>query len=333
MGFLTQKATAQAHPNIAFIKYWGNIDDDLRLPANPSISMNLDGLYTRTTVVWDEAPGQDRLTLNDKPETGKALERVAVHLDFIRQRLNISSSAQVISTNNFPIGAGIASSAAAFAALTVAAVAAAGEVLSERELTTLARLSSGSASRSVPSGFVEWHYGTTHEDSFAESVVGPDYWDIVDVIAVVSKEHKAVGSFQGHHSALSSELQEARVAGAPQRFEICKQAILDRDFDTFAEVVERDSNLMHAVMMTSKPPLFYWLPATMTVMEQVRQWRSEGVQVCYTLDAGPNVHCICIRDDAEKVSQGLKTLSGVVDVRVAGAGGPTILTSEDTVSV
>jgi diphosphomevalonate decarboxylase len=199
-------------------------------------------------------------------------------------------------------------------------VNAAGAILSERELTTLARRGSGSASRSVPTGFVVWHAGDHHETSFAESVAPPQHWDLVDVIAVVSSEHKSVGSTAGHHSASTSDLQAARVAGAAERLAVCTQAILDRDFAAFAEVVEHDSNLMHAVMMTSRPPLFYWQPASLTVMGLVRAWRQMGIDVCYTLDAGPNVHCICAVGSADEVSQRLHKLPGVLDVRVARAG-------------
>lgn len=322
------RATARANANIAFIKYWGNRDDALRLPSNPSLSMNLDGLFTETTVTWDAGAPSDSLILNDQPDTGPALARVVRHLDALRTRLGLDGHAHVVSANNFPTGAGIASSASSFAALTVAAVAAAGASLSERELTTLARLGSGSASRSVPTGFVEWFAADRHEDSYAESIAAPDYWDLVDVIAVVSRQHKDVGSTAGHASAHTSELQPTRVATASERLAACKTALLERDFATFAEIVERDSNLMHAVMMTSQPPLFYWQPASLDVMASVRRWRADGVQVCYTLDAGPNVHCICVRNDAETVRAALADMSDVEEVRVAGPGGPaTILSS------
>lgn len=314
-------ATARAHSNIAFIKYWGNQDDVLRLPVNPSISMNLDSLYTDTTVLWDESLDSDRLLLNGEVAAGKSLERVSKHLDTIRKRLGFNYSARIESKNNFPMGAGIASSASAFAALTVAAFAAAEIETTERELSTFARLGSGSASRSIPAGFVEWHKGATHEASFAETVAQPDAWDLVDVIAIVSDEHKHTTSQAGHPTAKTSDLQNARVAGAVERLRICKDAIFQQDFPTFADVVEQDSNLMHAVMMTSKPPLFYWKPATLTIMELVRQWRSEDLSVCYTLDAGPNVHCICISKDAAIVRNRLQLLSGVMDVRTAKAGG------------
>lgn len=313
--------TARAHPNIAFIKYWGNIDHPLRLPVNGSLSMNLDGLYTETSVLWDQALADDQLTLNGEVASDVALERVSHHLEHIRKRLEISACANVVSTNNFPMGAGIASSAAAFAALTIAAVASTGETLTERELTILARLGSGSASRSVPAGFVEWHAGQSHEASYAESFAAPDYWPLVDVIAVVSSGHKTVGSSEGHQSADTSDLQRVRVAGAEERIKTCKRAILERDFANFAEVVEYDSNLMHAVMMTSRPPLFYWLPPTLAVMDAVRNWRAEGVEVCYTLDAGPNIHCLCTETFADNVHERLLGLEGVFDVLVARPGG------------
>ncbi len=317
---MSKTATARANSNIAFIKYWGNQDNTLRIPGNPSISMNLDGIYTETTVTWDDALERDECLINGEVAIESAKERVSKHLDRLRERLNLETYAKVDSVNNFPMGAGIASSASAFAALTVSAIEASGQQLSEREVSTLARLGSGSASRSVPTGFVEWHQGDTHETSYAESFAPPHYWDLIDVIAIVSDEHKHTGSYAGHHSASTSILQDARVAGATYRFRICKDAILGRDFSTFAQVVEEDSNLMHAVMMTSRPPLFYWKPATLTIMEKVRRWRDNGIHVCYTLDAGPNVHCICIRNDAETVSKALSELSNVLDVRVASAG-------------
>lgn len=313
-------ATARANSNIAFIKYWGNADETLRLPANPSISMNLDGLMTETQVRWDDSLTSDRLMLNGEPAPPAALERVARHMDALRQHLSLTGYAAIESTNNFPMGAGIASSASAFAALTVAAVAAAGLERSERELSTLARLGSGSASRSIPAGFVVWHAADDHASSYAESVAPVEHWALRDVIAIVSGEHKAVGSRQGHTSAGTSDLQAARVAGAVDRLDRVQAAIMARDFDAFAEVVEYDSNLMHAVMMTSRPPLFYWLPPTLTVMDHVRRWRADGLRVCYTLDAGPNVHCLCLEDDAPVVEERLRAIPGVQQVLVAAPG-------------
>ena len=315
-------ATAQANPNLAFIKYWGNRDNTLRIPVNGSISMNLDGLYTRTTVSFQPSLPFDELIINGHEVMGAGLDRISYVLDIIRGMANIHERAEVMSENNFPSGAGIASSASAFAALALAGSKAAGLSLSEPELSRLARRGSGSASRSIPSGFVEWQAGTSDEDSFAFSIAEPVHWGLVDCIAIVSASHKKTGSTEGHFIASTSPLQTARVADAPRRLEICRNAILARDFNVFASIVELDSDLMHAVMMTSTPALHYWKPASLEVMNCVRGWRMEGIPVCYTVDAGPNVHVICLETEARVIEKRLREINGVNNVLVARPGGP-----------
>jgi diphosphomevalonate decarboxylase len=315
-------ATAQALANIAFIKYWGNRDNTLRLPSNGSISMNLDGLYTRTTVSFQPSLPFDELIINGHEVTGPGLDRISYILDIIRGMANIHERAEVMSENNFPSGAGIASSAAAFAALALAGSKAAGLELSEPELSRLARRGSGSAARSIPGGFVEWQAGTSDEDSFAFSIAEPGHWDLVDCVAIVSAAHKKTGSTEGHSIAGTSPLQAARVADAPRRLDICRRAIVERDFHTFASIVELDSDMMHAVMMTSTPALHYWKPASLEVMVCVRQWRMEGIPVCYTVDAGPNIHVICPEAEAQIIEKRLREIQGVERVLVARAGGP-----------
>jgi len=320
-------ATALAHPNIAFIKYWGNRDQTLRLPVNGSISMNLDGLFTRTTVTFSAALKADGLRIGNRPVTGPGLERVSHFLDIVRKLANTNDRAEVISENNFPSGAGIASSAAAFAALALASSRAAGIVLTQRELSRLARRGSGSACRSTPGGFVEWQMGEADEDSYAFSIAPPEHWDLADCVAIVSRRHKKTGSTEGHALAGTSPLQAARVEDAPSRLDLCRRAILERDFEAFATVVELDSDMMHAVMMTSQPGLFYWQPASVAIMEAVREWRGRGMPVCYTVDAGPNIHVICPREYIGETEKNLRELPGVQDVLVAGVGGPARIIS------
>ncbi len=321
-----RSATAVASPNIALIKYWGNRDHVLRLPASPSISFNLAELHTRTTVVWNTRPDGNHVFIDGQEVTGDSYQRVVRHLDHVRELAGYRGSAQVESSSNFPAGAGIASSASAFAALSLAATAALGLSLSERELSILARLGSGSASRSVPGGFVAWYAGDKHEESYAETFASPDHWPLVDLVAIVSRAHKKTGSTSGHALAVTSPLQAARIVSAQERFDACKQAVLARDFAGLARVVELDSNLMHSVMMTSDPPLFYWQPATLTVIEAIRRWREEdALEACYTIDAGPNVHCICTAGSADVVEGRLRALPGVLDVLRATPGGPARL--------
>ena len=284
--------------------------------------MNLDGLFTRTTVSFQPSLPFDELIINGHEITGKGLDRVSSILDIVRGMAKIKNNAEVMSENNFPSGAGIASSASAFAALALAASKAAGPELSERELSRLARRGSGSACRSVPGGFVEWEMGTSDEDSFAFSIAPPYHWPLADCIAIVSEVHKKTGSTEGHALAPSSPLQQARVDDTPRRLDLCRNAILSRDFEALASIVELDSDMMHAVMMTSTPPLMYWQSASLTVMEAVREWRREGLSACYTVDAWPNVHVICPREQAEGVAMRLRQINGVRQVLTASVGGP-----------
>ncbi len=319
---LNKYATAFAHPNIALIKYWGDVDPHIHIPANGSISMNLAELITRTTVRFDTSLIQDQIYLNGEHTAGKVLGRVSTFLNHVRQLAGISTFAMVKSQNNFPIGAGLASSASGFAALSLAAAHAAGLELDEKDLSRLARIGSGSACRSIPGGFVEWQTGSSDADSFAYSIAPPSHWDIADCVALVSQDEKMVSSTSGHSLASTSILQPSRLADAPRRLSICRKAILECDFNALAEITELDSNLMHAVMITSNPALIYWQPATIAIMHAVQVWRAEGIPVCYTIDAGPNVHVLCLAEESEKINTRLRLLPGVMQVLVAHPGGP-----------
>src|SRR5512143_2153729 len=338
------KAKALSCSNIALIKYWGNRDQALRLPSNPSLSMNMAGFNTTTTVEFDPSLKKDALLLGGREISGKGLERVSRFLDQVRrQTFEVLQSipkakrsgaeaskvsrlfALVESRNNFPSGAGLASSASGFAALALAASAAARLQLSEAELSRLARLGSGSACRSVPGGFVEWALGQDDQSSYACSIAPADHWHVRDVVALIDVEHKAVGSTEGHAAADTSPLQTARVATAPDRLAQARSAVLARDFAALAGVVELDSLIMHAVMITSSPVLMYWQPATIAVLHAVRQWRANRLAACATIDAGPSVHVICAAEAADEVALRLRVVPGVRQVLTARVGGPARL--------
>mgnify|MGYP000278533021 CR=1 FL=1 len=172
---------------------------------------------------------------------------------------------------------------------------------------------------------MEWQPGSGHQTSFAFSIAPVDHWALVDLIAIVSTEHKTTGSTSGHALADTSPLQAARLADAPRRLAGCRGAILEKDFEQFAETVELDSNIMHAVMQTSSPPLLYWMPATVAVMRAVSSWRKAGLPACYTIDAGPNVHVICLAEEAGKIAGLLEAVPGVKQVLKASPGGPAHL--------
>jgi diphosphomevalonate decarboxylase len=322
---MKRKATALAHPNIAFIKYWGLKDFKERIPANGSISMNLGCLSTRTTVHLDPSLHQDRLVLNGKPLLGAPLRRVQGFMDRIRALARQTLFAHIISENNFPAGAGVASSASAFAALALASSTAMGLDLREDKLSGLAKFGSGSACRSIPGGFVAWDVTTEEGRSFARSFAPAEHWQLVDCIAILSTKHKETGSEKGMQRADTSPLQSARVADSQRRFDICQQAILHKDFEALAKVTELDSNLMHAVMMTSDPPLFYWQPESLGLMKAIQSWQKEGLPVTYTLDAGPNVHVICLKNAMDETLKRLRQQPGIINILKGLPAGPARL--------
>ena len=210
--------------------------------------------------------------------------------------------------NNFPASAGIASSASGFAALTVAAAKSLGLQLSEKELTALARLGSGSACRSIPDGFVKW------EGEFAYSLYPADYWDLCDIVVVVEKTVKKVSSSSGHEAVETSPFFKRRLDEIPKRVQKIELAFQEKNFRVFGEMIEEDCLDMHHVMQTQIPPLMYWDDATKRIMEAVVSWRKLRLPVYFTIDAGPNVHLICEGKDEARVLDALKNISGVEEV-------------------
>ncbi len=305
------KITAKAPANIAFIKYWGKRNEKLRLPANSSISMNLSNAFTVTSVEFDEKLKKDRFLLNGIVAGREETNRVSKHINLLRSIVKIKTPAVIESINNFPKASGIASSASGFAALTLAATKAAGLNLSEKELSILARLGSGSACRSIPDGFVEWKMGDTSKSSYAQSLFKPDYWDICDLIAVVGEKSKKISSTEGHAIAESSPFYKTRIAGMKNKVKEIKLALKIKDFTKFGEILEAEAVNMHTVMMTSVPPLYYWKPETLNIMNRVMELREEGLECYFTIDAGPNVHIICEGKNMSKLKREISNTSGV----------------------
>ena len=264
-------------------------------------------------------------------------ERIVAHLDRLRDLVGVSDRARVVSNNNFPMASGIASSASGFAALTVAGAAALGLRLDATRLSAVARRGSGSASRSLFGGFVEWERGWGGGESESSSLLdsgsvarqlhSEDHWALRDVIAIVSTGAKRVSSSSGHRLAATSPLNTARTRCVGAWLETVRQAIAERDIGLLGPILELDALAMHGVMMTSSPSLLYWQPGTLEVLQAVRAWREdEGVPVYFTIDAGPNVHLICEAEIAAEVERRVGALPAVGRVLVSGPGtGPELL--------
>ncbi|MEK7543612.1 MAG: diphosphomevalonate decarboxylase [Patescibacteria group bacterium] len=309
------KATAVAPSNIAFIKYWGKKNDALRLPENGSLSMNLSGLMTTTTVEFSPMHKEDVIEINGIQEAIDG-SRAITHLDRIRKVARMDDYAKVVTVNNFPSGTGLSSSASGFAALTVAAVAAAGLELDEKELSILARQGSGSACRSIPDGFVEWIDGNTSDTSYGVSLYPPDWWDIVDVVVVVNEGKKSVPTTQGMARVASSPFFPVRLAGMKKKLIQAKKLLAEKRFSLLGELIEAEALEMHAVMLTSRPPLIYWTPGTLQVIRLIKKWRDEGIEVYFTINTGQDVHLICHSNTVDALKAKLTDIDEIRDVIV-----------------
>ena len=320
---MTSKATVVAPSNIALIKYWGTQNLNLTLPYNPSLSITLRNCTTRTTVevLDDEVVDQVliRSESGDLEPAGDGFTNgVTAHLDRLRDWSQTEVRFRVATENSFPMGTGLASSASGFAALALAAAAALERQVSEAQASILARLSgSGSAARSVIGGYVEWPVG---DDGRAVSVAGPDHWDLRDVVAILDERVKEISSREGHRRATSSPYFELRLELLPERLDRVRAAIRQRDFAALAPVVEEEALDLHLIAMSSRPPIFYWQPGTLKVLERIRQIRADGVEVCATMDAGANVHAICTAEAEDAVVESLEALEDVKTVIRDGVG-------------
>ena len=316
------KSQVRARANIALIKYWGKADSDLNIPAVGSISMTLDRLWSDTAVEFDETLPADVLIL-DGESRPEQLVRVSRSLDLFRERAGVATSARVVSDNNFPTGAGLASSASGFAALAAAAAQALQLELSPRELSVLARQGSGSAARSIFGGYVQMYAGSAPDgsDSFAEPLLAGDAWPLEVVIAITGREEKQVGSTAGmERSASTSPYYPAWVATSESDLRAGRDAILAHDFDALAEVAEHSCLKMHAAALANRPPLIYWNPATVACMQAIKALRAAGQPVFFTIDAGPQLKAICMPSARDEVVGTLRDAPGVIDVIASGLG-------------
>ena len=309
------KATATAHANIALVKYWGKRDDALLLPQAASLSIALDRLLTTTTV--DLGAAEDSLELDGKLAPGKELRRARALLD----AAGIRERARIVSRNDFPTSAGLASSASGFAALALAACAAAGQERTPEELSALARLGSGSAARSVPGGWAVW------ESETARQVFPPSHWDLRFCVAFCAAGPKAVGSRDGMQATReTSPYHAAWIEQCHKDLPRALQLLAGRDLDGLGALAERNALMMHADALAADPPLLYWEPATVGCLQVLRALRAEGIAAWGTIDAGPHLVAVCAPESAKQVETRLRAVSGVRDVLVcAPAGGARVV--------
>lgn len=326
---MTTTVTAKAHTNIALVKYWGKKDAQLMLPQNGSISLTLDKFYTQTSVTFDNQLEQDQITFNGQALTASKAQRISRFLDLVRQRSGQSAAAKVVTENHVPTSAGLASSASGFAALAAAASRAAGMKLDNTALSRLARRGSGSATRSIFGGFVEWHAGHDDASSYAECLQEPVDWDVQMIAVVLKKTQKPISSTAGMARVVAtSPYYPAWVQTANQDLVAMRRAIQAKDLVTLGEIAETNAMRMHALNLSAKPAFNYFTAETLTAIQAVNDLRANGITCYYTLDAGPNVKIICAGHDTAKITRELSRYFDSEQLIVAKPG-PGITISEN----
>ncbi|EQK99690.1 hypothetical protein G6O67_004823 [Ophiocordyceps sinensis] len=316
------RASTTAPVNIAVVKYWGKRDAKLNLPTNSSLSVTLSqaDLRTLTTASCSAsfAPG-DSLTLNAEPAdvAGPRTQACFRELRARRAALEAADPAlpklstmalRIVSENNFPTAAGLASSAAGFAAL-VQAIANLYELPdSPSQLSIVARQGSGSACRSLLGGYVAWRAGEKQDgsDSMADMVAPASHWpNMRALILVASAAKKGVSSTAGmQQTVATSRLFQHRVASVvPASMAAMEQAIRQRDFAAFAEVTMRESNSFHACCADTYPPIFYMNDVSRAAIRAVEAINAAAGKTvaAYTFDAGPNCVVYHLDEDAAAV--------------------------------
>lgn len=314
-------STATAHPNIALIKYWGKLDESLIIPSTSSIAVTLAAYESRTTVTLSENSKNDIAFINGEPLLGAGLARISRVLDRVRELAESTVKARVVSENTVPTAAGLASSASGFAALAVAAAAAYGLNASAVELSRIARLGSGSASRSIYGDFSIWHHGETDETSFAEPLIWQGE-ELAVVVAVVSAAAKAVSSRSGMQSSVeTSPFYRSWVETNNQLVLEALQAINDGNLEALGELTEKSTMMMHAVMLTTNPSIRYLTGQSLEIFDSVRELRESGVGCWATADAGPNVKILTRRKDSAAVAAHLSSRFSEVQILESQLGG------------
>lgn len=297
----TVSAVASAPANIALAKYWGKRNTELNLPITGSLSIAL-GKYGATTEIAPNTT-EDVFFLNGKVQ---ALDtefsiRLQQFLDLFRPHPHFYFTVKTHS--EIPIAAGVASSAAGFAALTRALNDFFTWNLSDTLLSLLARIGSGSACRSLWQGFVEWQVGSRADgmDSFAQPILS-DWYDLRLGLLLFNTQKKVIGSRQAMQQTVQSspfyrEWPE-QVANAIQALQ---HAIHTQDFILLGKTAEQNALAMHATMLTSEPAICYWQPETVLGMQKVWQARHEGLPVYFTQDAGPNLKLLFLDEHRTQI--------------------------------
>lgn len=293
------QGVGKAPSNIALCKYWGKRCEVLNLPLTSSLSLSLGDKGAMTKITPLENLNEDEIYLNDVlvAHDLRFAKRLVNYLNVIRQQHKIFFKIETYL--NIPMGAGVASSACGFAALALALNDLFQWQLTVPELSILARLGSGSAARSILSGFVEWQAGVRKDGLDSYGVPFDKTWPELRIgLLILNDQPKLLGSTDAMRITKdSSSLYKHWPEQVEGDLTTLKQAITDKDFEALGKVTENNALTMHALMMNAWPPICYYQPQTIEMMHKVWEARRNGIQVYFTQDAGPNLKLIFLNKD------------------------------------
>ena len=302
------------------IKYWGKKDQQLKLPWTNSLSLTLDRFYTDTKATVIDAE-TDIVYLNEKLLNDQENKRILKYLDTVRKMYSFNEHFQIDTVNHVPTSAGFASSASGFAALAAAINETKQLGLNNQALSILARNGSGSASRSIYGGFVEWIAGEDNKSSFAVPIDERPDIDLSLLSVVINKDSKKISSTVGmERSVKSSPFYPNWVKLVASEIEEIKQAIAKKDVQKIGEISEHNAMSMHALTLSADPSFTYFEPETIQIIQIIQELRQKGIFAYATIDAGPNVKIICTKESLPKVQTYIEQQLSNVTTVVANIG-------------
>jgi diphosphomevalonate decarboxylase len=313
--------SAVSHPNKALVIYWGNENDMLRTPTRSSLSVTLQGINHPLDYIVSlrtiGASEHDKIIIDGIEDKGEIRSHFVYHLNAMRRYTGFKEKLEVTTRTSFPVGSGLAGSAASASALAEAFAGLIGKTEDTRLKSIMARRGSGSASRSVFGGFVMWQKGNSDDSSYAMQLFNEDHWDLRNVIAMVSSTPKKIRSIEGmklSKRTCPAEIYSEFVSVANHHIEGISTAVLERDIGKLGALYEKENYLFRQVCLKTTPPLDYWTKVTDNILNKVANLRNDGVPAYAGTDAGPNVHVFTQPNYVERVIRTIQEAEGILDI-------------------
>jgi diphosphomevalonate decarboxylase len=313
--------SALSHPNKALVIYWGNENDMLRTPTRSSLSVTLQGINHPLDYIVSlrtiGASERDKIIIDGIEDKGEIRSHFIYHLNAMRRYTGFKEKLEVTTRTSFPVGSGLAGSAASASALAEAFAGLIGKTEDTRLKSIMARRGSGSASRSVFGGFVMWQKGNSDDSSYATQLFNENHWDLRNVIAMVSSTPKKIRSIEGmklSKRTCPAEIYSEFVSVANHHIEGISTAVLERDIGKLGAFYEKENYLFRQVCLKTTPPLDYWTKVTDNILNKVANLRNDGVPAYAGTDAGPNVHVFTQPNYVERVIRTIQEAEGILDI-------------------